>query len=289
MKIQERDKEIKRLERKVFIFWESKDADKKYFIDRITQFICTENDIEENEWGDWSKYLWTSIWINNDSGKTAKYLYFNERTQKLFIDRDFRKWADLMFDKINEEMAELEAKGQAIKTDTEITDGLFSNNQTSNMKKILYIDMDGVVADFDKGVRVLCPELDTKNFERDFDKVNEVCESNPNIFHNLEPIEGSIDAVNELFELFEVYFLSTPMWNVPDSFTGKRIWLENHFGQKCEKRLILTHRKDLCIGDFLIDDSTRNGAGNFKGTHIHIHTPAFPYWNNVIEYLKNNK
>jgi len=156
-------------------------------------------------------------------------------------------------------------------------------------KKILYIDMDGVVADFHKGVLDLCPDVDTKNFERDFDRVNRICENNPDIFHNLEPMEGAIDAVNKLFDVFDVYFLSTPMWNVPPSFTGKRIWLEDHFGQKCEKRLILTHRKDLSIGDFLVDDSTRNGAGEFKGMHIHIHTDAFPSWDHVIEFLMKNK
>ena len=75
------------------------------------------------------------------------------------------------------------------------------------------------------------------------------------------------------------------MWDVPLSFTGKRIWLEEHFGKVAEKRLILTHRKDLCMGDYLVDDTTRNGAGEFIGTHIHFNTPAYPDWEAVYQYL----
>ena len=34
------------------------------------------------------------------------------------------------------------------------------------------------------------------------------------------------------------------------------------------KRIFLTHRKDLLMGDILIDDRTANGAGEFKGKLI---------------------
>jgi 5'-nucleotidase len=161
-------------------------------------------------------------------------------------------------------------------------------------KKILYLDMDGVIANFDKGIKDICPDLQTSDEYPDYEsrslKVDSICEANPDIFHNLEPIEGAIDAVNKLFDEFDVYFLSTPMWNVPMSFMGKRIWLEKHFGEKAKKRLILTHRKDLNIGDYLVDDRTRNGAGEFTGEHIHFGTEAFPDWITTYQYLffKNN-
>lgn len=151
-------------------------------------------------------------------------------------------------------------------------------------KKILYIDMDGVIADFAKAIGNLSPGIviNTHN-----PLVVQLCEENPEIFHTLEPIEGSIDFVNRLFKYYDVYFLSTPMWNVPLSFTGKRLWLEEHFGKVAEKRLILTHRKDLCIGDYLIDDTTRNGAGDFIGVHLHYNTARFPDWHSMYIYLIN--
>lgn len=156
-------------------------------------------------------------------------------------------------------------------------------------KKILYIDMDGVIADFGKAINDIDPSVDmsnsTVNYNNRADRVDEICLANPNIFHNLEPMPDSIEYVKKLFELYEVYFLSTPMWIVPESFTGKRIWLETHFGKMAAKRLILTHRKDLNIGAYLVDDRKHNGAGEFTGMHIHFGTDRFPTWESVYDYL----
>lgn len=156
-------------------------------------------------------------------------------------------------------------------------------------KKILYIDMDGVIANFAKGINDIDPSVDmsenTKNYSKRADRVDEICLQNPDIFHNLEPMPDSIEYVKKLFDLYEVYFLSTPMWIVPESFTGKRIWLETHFGKMSAKRLILSHRKDLNIGDYLVDDRTHNGAGEFTGMHIHFGTDRFPTWESVYDYL----
>ena len=158
-------------------------------------------------------------------------------------------------------------------------------------KKILYLDMDGVIADFDFAIKEICPELETSDNFPDYEtrskKVDEIVENNLDIFHNLPPYEGAIDAVNKLFELFDVYFLSTPMWDIPESFIGKRIWIEKHFGEKAKKRLILTHRKDLNIGDYLVDDGLRNGASEFTGKHIHFETDKFPNWDVTFKYLES--
>jgi hypothetical protein len=42
----------------------------------------------------------------------------------------------------------------------------------------------------------------------------------------------------------------------------KRIWIERYFG-KLATNLILTQRKGLNIGEYLVDDRTWNGAGEF--------------------------
>ena len=51
----------------------------------------------------------------------------------------------------------------------------------------------------------------------------------------------------------------------------------------------ISHRKDLLMGDFLIDDRTKNGAAEFKGKHIHFGTDEFPNWNAVETFLENNQ
>lgn len=146
--------------------------------------------------------------------------------------------------------------------------------------------MDGVVADFDKAIKKYCPEIDfIDDKERRSKLVDEVCEENSTIFEELELIDGAKEAVKELSEIYDVYFLSTPMWNVPNSFKGKRVWLEKHFGEMATKRLILTHRKDLNIGHYLVDDRLKNGAGEFMGVHIHFGTEKFPNWLTTLNYL----
>jgi 5'(3')-deoxyribonucleotidase len=149
--------------------------------------------------------------------------------------------------------------------------------------------MDGVIADFDAAIKEVSPELETsdkfENYEERSKEVDKIVIDNPGFFTRLKPMEGAINAVDFLFNNFEVYFLSTPMWNVPDSYRDKRIWLEKHFGEKAHKRLILTHRKDLCIGDYLIDDRTRNGAGDFKGELIQFGSYLYKTWHDVIAYF----
>jgi 5'(3')-deoxyribonucleotidase len=152
-------------------------------------------------------------------------------------------------------------------------------------KKILYIDMDGCVADFDKAIKPLLAPYPDLNEQETYDKVDEILPQHPEFFHDLEPMPNSIETVKKLSEVYDIYFLSTPMWIMPESFTGKRIWIEKHFGELAVKRLILTHRKDLNVGDYLIDDRTHNGAGEFTGEHIHFGTEKFPDWDSVYEYL----
>tara|TARA_A200000113_G_C8835563_1_gene345135 strand:- start:1251 stop:1487 length:237 start_codon:yes stop_codon:yes gene_type:complete len=47
----------------------------------------------------------------------------------------------------------------------------------------------------------------------------------------------------------------------------------------------LRDNKNLNAGDFLIDDRTANGAGEFNGEHIHFLSEQFKNWNDVLNYL----
>jgi 5'(3')-deoxyribonucleotidase len=152
-------------------------------------------------------------------------------------------------------------------------------------KKILYIDMDGVVANFEKAIKVHVPKWDELSATEKGDLTDEVCGGIPNFFLDLEPIEGAIDAINRLSHTYDTYFLSAAMWNVPESYTEKRLWIEKHFGDSFRKRLILTHRKDLNYGHYLIDDRTSHGAGKFMGKHIMFGSNECPNWETVEKLL----
>ena len=110
-----------------------------------------------------------------------------------------------------------------------------------------------------------------------------------------ETLDKTVSIVDELVEdNFDVYFLSTPVYKLPESYASKRIWIKNNFGDWADKRLILTHRKDLCIGDYLIDDRLKNGSENFKGIHLHFGKVSPFYgslrnWKDVIGVIKRRE
>ena len=153
------------------------------------------------------------------------------------------------------------------------------------MKEIVYVDMDGVVADFDKAMFGLYPFLKSIPIKKRSEKIDKLCSKNKRIFLDLEPIEKAVVSVMFLSNFYEIYFLSTPMWNVPESFMDKRLWLEEHFGKFAHKRLILSHRKDLANGSYLIDDRLTNGSENFKGNFIHFGSDNYKNWDEVLNKL----
>lgn len=143
--------------------------------------------------------------------------------------------------------------------------------------KTLFIDMDGVIVDFLQSIDNH-PEKDNYKGRED---------ALPDVFLNALPLEHAIDSVGKLLDCgkYEVYIASTAPWGNIDSLSHKRIWIEKYFGEKLKKRLILTHRKDFLIGDYLIDDRLKNGAGEFKGELLHFGADKFPDWKSVLEYL----
>lgn len=159
----------------------------------------------------------------------------------------------------------------------------------NSTKKICYVDLDGVLADFWGKLTELHPELlKMKEFEKEtHDYVDHLLEyKQPGIFNILEPMPFAIESFEQLAEHYDVYLLSTPSWVAPLSYTHKRWWVEKWLGKYGYKKLILSHNKGLLKGSYLIDDRTAHGVDNFEGEHIHFGTEKFPGWREVIEYLK---
>lgn len=138
-------------------------------------------------------------------------------------------------------------------------------------KKIVYIDMDGVLADFAKAARAL-PDIKHPDLV-------------PGIFRNLDLIDGAENAVKKLCKHYDCYVLTTASWNNPTAWADKLEWIKEHFGQEFNKKLIMSHHKDLLIGDYLIDDRTIRGAAEFKGKFIHFGSENFPDWKTILDFL----
>lgn len=151
-------------------------------------------------------------------------------------------------------------------------------------QELLFIDMDGVLVDFYRGVRDHYPDFDSYPQDRQREITSELS-ARSGFFTQLQPIPGALEAFRTLSALYDTYILSTPDWNGVNSWTEKRIWVEQYLGQAAHKRLILTHNKGLFTGRALIDDRIRNGVDRFGGEHIHFGTGHFPDWPSVLTYL----
>ena len=119
-------------------------------------------------------------------------------------------------------------------------------------KKTIFIDMDGVIANFAKAA-------EEGGWKHRPDKhVN---------YGELEVMPGAEEALRKLNQDFDIFIASTPPWDRPDMWGAKREWIAKHFPY-LKRKLILTHRKDLLIGDILVDDSRWRGQPDFKGAWL---------------------
>jgi 5'(3')-deoxyribonucleotidase len=147
--------------------------------------------------------------------------------------------------------------------------------------KILYVDMDNVLVDFETGLSHYRQTI-IDEYEGRYDEI-------PNIFNKMRPLNGAIDSFALLSRHFDTYVLSTSPWENPSAWSDKLLWIKQYLGKYAYKRLILTHHKNLNIGDYLIDDRRKNGADRFPGTFIHFGSKKFPDWKSVVNYLIPDK
>ncbi|MBR1964291.1 MAG: hypothetical protein IKA19_06335 [Muribaculaceae bacterium] len=157
------------------------------------------------------------------------------------------------------------------------------HNDTQQRKKRLYFDMDGVLVDFESGLAQQ-DEQTLKEYEGRYDEI-------PGLFGLMQPMPGAIEAVHKLNEHYDCYILSTAPWNNPSAWSDKVTWITKHLDDVFHKKMVITHCKNLCKGDILIDDRGKNGTSQFEGEWIEFGSERYPDWNAVLDYLipiKNN-
>ena len=141
--------------------------------------------------------------------------------------------------------------------------------------KRLFFDMDNVLVDFESGIKRL-DQATKAEYEGRLDEV-------PGIFSLMDPLPG--EAVHQLAQHYDVFILTTAPWKNPSAWSDKVSWVTKYLDDVFHKRIIITHRKDLCQGDYLIDDRGKNGTSEFSGEWIHFGSERFPDWQSVLDYL----
>lgn len=146
-------------------------------------------------------------------------------------------------------------------------------------KKIVYFDMDNTLVNFQSAIDEL-PTQVKESYKGELDNV-------PGVFSKMKPINEMVQLFNEMAadERYDVYILSTSPWDNPTAASDKVVWVKKYLPLYGYKRLILSHNKHLNIGDYLIDDRTTNGAGEFTGELIQYGTEKFPTAQSIKTYL----
>ena len=133
--------------------------------------------------------------------------------------------------------------------------------------------MDGVIADFAKGM--IEQGLGNNSMPDKY------------IDYSKIPVKpGAKLAVQSLIsEGHDVYIASTPPWRQPKAWTDKRLWIQEHFPALARK-VVLTHHKNLLIGDVLVDDSDYRGQPYFRGTWLWFGKQNNKDWNETLKNIK---
>jgi 5'(3')-deoxyribonucleotidase len=144
-------------------------------------------------------------------------------------------------------------------------------------KKRVFVDMDNVLVDFESGLAQVSEDV-KKEYAGRLDEI-------PRLFGLMKPMPDAIFAMHELQKHYDLFILSTAPWKTPSAWSDKVKWVTKYVDDVFHKRMVITHRKDLCQGDYLIDDRGKNGTSDFSGEWIEFGSEKFPDWKSVLVYL----
>jgi 5'(3')-deoxyribonucleotidase len=149
-------------------------------------------------------------------------------------------------------------------------------------KKILYVDMDGVLVNLQKEIEDW-KEKHPKKFKKYY---TEHPDTIPYLFKNPKPNDKAIESVLKLYNSgkYDIFIATASPRENHTAASEKILWIRKYFGDIFDKKIIISHRKDLLMGDYLIDDRKKNGASEFKGELLPF---GFNYEENKINEYKD--
>jgi 5'(3')-deoxyribonucleotidase len=145
-------------------------------------------------------------------------------------------------------------------------------------KKIVFLDMDGVLFDFDGAIKT------TYGFDPPEMFV-------PGFFRDLKVMPGSHFAVAELLSMphLDVFVGSKPTSGNLNCATEKFESIALNF-PRLLKKMVLACNKGLLRGDYLVDDDKERWEKKFQGTFIHFDKHnSEESWKNVVKILGEAK
>lgn len=156
------------------------------------------------------------------------------------------------------------------------------------MKKIILVDMDGPLADFEQNFlnrwRLKYPDLpfipleDRQTFyvadqyPAEYKPFVKSIYGEAGFFLNHPPVGGAIGALHYLDRYLadvDVFICTSPLSGYNPCVLEKYQWVEKHLGLEFTKKIILTKDKTIVRGDYLVDDKPQI-TGSMTPTWEHL-------------------
>lgn len=103
---------------------------------------------------------------------------------------------------------------------------------------------------------------------------------------DMEPYGSAVKAFARLSAHYKPYVLITNDYNSPERLPALIRWVERKLGVPAWDRVIVSNRKDMVLGDYLIDRyPERLGTDDFMGTVLHFGEEPFKTWEEVLTYF----
>ncbi|NPD91944.1 esterase [Prevotella sp. PMUR] len=99
------------------------------------------------------------------------------------------------------------------------------------------------------------------------------------------PMPSMMKTYRYLIEKYDVYIVAA----LPDNDSSYPVrmqeWTFDNLGVPAYRKLILTNRKDLLYGDYLIDACSNGGSADFMSTRIELGSETFKTWEDILEFF----
>lgn len=135
------------------------------------------------------------------------------------------------------------------------------------LNKTIYIELENVLCNYNGRIFELRAEYDC-------DDINEL----PIHYKDMEPIDGAVEAFEELAKMFKVYIV-TP----DEQREEKNEWVRTHLPQAAES-ILFCNTREIHDGNYLICLENCK-AGCFRGRFIEYYSISFPTWLEVVNYI----
>lgn len=92
-----------------------------------------------------------------------------------------------------------------------------------------------------------------------------------------------VKSLSRLSQWYDVYITVSGDYNHPERISEKVSWINEHLGVMAWDRVIATNRKDLLLGDYLVDS---RDCETFMGTSVPYGSPQFADWDVVLTFFE---